>query len=81
MPEFKLIMEYKKKQIKPDPVKEFKGVKILLAGEGGVGKSSIVLRLSTGVFDSKYNPTIGSDFVNSSVTVKGEEVKVKTNKI
>ncbi len=69
-------MEYRKKQIKPDTVKEYKRVKVLLVGDGGVGKSALVGRMSGGTFDSKYNPTIGSDFVNCSVMAKGEEVKL-----
>ena len=69
-------MEYKKKQIKPDPVKEFKCIKLLMVGEGGVGKTSIAVRLCTGSFDSKYNATIGSDYYSTGITAKGEEVKV-----
>ena len=69
-------MDYKKKQIRPDPVKEYKNYRILIVGEGGVGKTSIATRMSTGSCDSKYTPTIGSDFYNCSFTVKGEEAKI-----
>ena len=33
--------------------------KVLLVGDGGVGKTSYVRRLGTGTFDSVYNATIG----------------------
>eukprot|EP00826_Nyctotherus_ovalis_P053761 TRINITY_DN7014_c0_g6_i3.p3 TRINITY_DN7014_c0_g6~~TRINITY_DN7014_c0_g6_i3.p3 ORF type:complete len:181 (+),score=58.90 TRINITY_DN7014_c0_g6_i3:977-1519(+) len=69
-------MEYKKKVIRPDPVKEHKRLRILVVGDSGVGKTSIANRLSSKTFDSKYTPTIGSDFYNGSVMVKGEEVKL-----
>ncbi len=69
-------MDYKKKTIKPEPLKEFKGVRILMVGEGGVGKTALATRFATSTYDSKYNPTIGSDFFSGSVPVHGEEVKV-----
>ena len=69
-------MEYRKKAVKPDPLKEYKRVRIHLVGDNGVGKSSVATRVSTNIYDSKYVPTIGSDFFNGSVATRGEEVKV-----
>lgn len=69
-------MEYKKKQIKPDPVKEYRNFRILVVGEGGVGKTALCERIHSGNFDQKYNPTCGSDFYNAVIQIKGEDVKL-----
>jgi GTP-binding nuclear protein Ran len=34
-------------------------IKVLLVGDGGVGKSTFVKRLLTGSFEQRYNPTLG----------------------
>ena len=35
--------------------------KVLLVGDGGVGKTTFCERLSTGNFTKEYNPTLGCD--------------------
>ena len=37
--------------------------KILLIGNSGVGKSSILFRFSENIWEEKFIPTIGVDFV------------------
>lgn len=36
----------------------FEEIKVMLMGSGGVGKSSITVRFTNGVFIEKYDPTI-----------------------
>ena len=38
--------------------------KILLIGNSGVGKSSILFRFSENIWEKEFIPTIGVDFVN-----------------
>ena len=45
--------------------------KILLVGDTGVGKSSILLRFTDGTFDENQQSTIGVDFGVKPVTVDG----------
>lgn len=47
-------------------------VKVLLCGNGSVGKSSIIRRLVDDGFDRVYKQTIGCDFYQRSVTLKGD---------
>lgn len=49
--------------------------KVLLIGDAGVGKSSILLRFSGDEFDSMQQPTIGVDFKVSMMTVDDKKVK------
>ncbi|KAI3429564.1 hypothetical protein D9Q98_005651 [Chlorella vulgaris] len=49
--------------------------KILLVGDSGVGKSSLLLRFSTGGFEELV-PTIGVDFKAKVVDVGGKKVKL-----
>ena len=39
--------------------------KILLIGNSGVGKSSILFRFSENIWEKEFIPTIGVDFVNN----------------
>ena len=42
--------------------------KILLLGDGAVGKTSLVHRFGEGVFEERYKATIGVDIFSKSVT-------------
>ena len=48
---------------------------ILLVGDSGVGKSSLLLRFATGGFE-ELAPTIGVDFKAKLVDVGGQRVKL-----
>eukprot|EP00252_Welwitschia_mirabilis_P005924 TRINITY_DN16514_c0_g1_i1.p1 TRINITY_DN16514_c0_g1~~TRINITY_DN16514_c0_g1_i1.p1 ORF type:complete len:209 (+),score=41.46 TRINITY_DN16514_c0_g1_i1:578-1204(+) len=50
-------------------------LKILLVGDSGVGKSSILLRFTSDVFDDLC-PTIGVDFKMKQMTVAGKRLKL-----
>lgn len=51
-------------------------LKILILGESGVGKSSLLLRFTDDTFDTEQSATIGVDFKVKSVTVDGNYVKL-----
>jgi small GTP-binding protein len=48
--------------------------KIIIAGQKGVGKTSLIRRYATGKFDTSTLSTIGVDFETKQVTVDGKEV-------
>mmetsp|Transcript_20126 Transcript_20126/g.29936 ORF Transcript_20126/g.29936 Transcript_20126/m.29936 type:complete len:208 (-) Transcript_20126:96-719(-) len=58
-------------------VDESKVKKILLIGDSGVGKSSLLLRFCDGSFPECYISSIGVDFKEKTLTVKGEEVPLQ----
>ena len=41
---------------------------VVIVGDGGVGKSSLIRRFCQGVFTSAYKKTIGVDFLEKVVT-------------
>ena len=47
-------------------------LKVVLLGDGGVGKSSLMNRFVSGKFDSQSFHTIGVEFLNKDVTVEGQ---------
>ncbi|XP_059141820.1 ras-related protein Rab-9A-like [Physella acuta] len=47
-------------------------LKVVLLGDGGVGKSSLMNRFVSNKFDSQSFHTIGVEFLNKDVTVAGE---------
>ena len=49
---------------------------ILLVGDSGVGKSSLLLRFTADKFEPVSNPTIGVDFRVKYLTVNGKRVKL-----
>uniref|UniRef100_A0A915AHM6 small monomeric GTPase n=1 Tax=Parascaris univalens TaxID=6257 RepID=A0A915AHM6_PARUN len=51
-------------------------LKILIIGESGVGKSSLMLRFVDDTFDPEISATIGVDFRVTSRTVDGNRVKL-----
>lgn len=51
--------------------------KLLIIGDSGVGKSSLLLRFADNTFSGSYITTIGVDFKIRTVTVDGERVKLQ----
>jgi len=51
-------------------------LKILIIGESGVGKSSLMLRFTEDEFDSEQALTIGVDFKTKVMNVDGVNVKL-----
>ncbi|KAJ8970290.1 hypothetical protein NQ317_019686 [Molorchus minor] len=51
-------------------------LKILIIGESGVGKSSLLLRFTEDNFDPEQTLTIGVDFKTRKVTIDGNTVKL-----
>ena len=47
-------------------------LKVVLLGDGGVGKSSLMNRFVSNKFDSQSFHTIGVEFLNKDITVDGE---------
>jgi small GTP-binding protein len=54
------------------------GIKIVLVGDSGVGKSSILLRFVDDVFPESYLATIGVDFSFRTISIENEESKTVT---
>jgi len=50
--------------------------KILLVGDSGVGKSSLLMRFTAGQFEESSVPTIGVDFKLKFVTVNNKRLKL-----
>lgn len=53
-------------------------IKVLLVGNGGVGKTSMIRRFCKGVFTDEYKKTIGVDFLEKTIYVDelGEDVRM-----
>ena len=51
--------------------------KILLIGNSGVGKSSLLLRFADDTFSGNFMPTIGVDFKIKTIEVDGKTVKLQ----
>jgi len=51
--------------------------KLILIGNSGVGKSSILQRYMNKTFEESYKCTIGVDFLMKSIEVKGKTVKLQ----
>jgi Ras-related protein Rab-35 len=51
--------------------------KLLIIGDSGVGKSSLLLRFSDNVFQTSYITTIGVDFKIRVLDLNGERVKLQ----
>ena len=50
---------------------KLKTFKIIVIGQPGVGKTSLVRRFTKTNFDDKYNPTIGVEFDTKEVEIGG----------
>ncbi|XP_067342632.1 ras-related protein Rab-18 isoform X2 [Channa argus] len=51
-------------------------LKILIIGESGVGKSSLLLRFTDDTFDPEQAATIGVDFKVKTISVDGNKAKL-----
>lgn len=51
--------------------------KLLIIGDSGVGKSSLLLRFADDVFTGNFITTIGVDFKIRTVEIEGEKVKLQ----
>ena len=51
--------------------------KLLIIGDSGVGKSSLLVRFADNTFSGNYITTIGVDFKIRTVDVRGERVKLQ----
>ena len=51
--------------------------KVLLIGNSGVGKSSLLLRFADDVFTDNFMPTIGVDFKIRTIEVDGKTIKLQ----
>lgn len=51
--------------------------KVLLIGNSGVGKSSLLLRFADDVFSENFMPTIGVDFKIRTIEVDGKTIKLQ----
>lgn len=49
-------------------------LKLLIIGESGVGKSSLLLRFTDDAFDPEQAATIGVDFKVKTITINGDKV-------
>ena len=55
-------------------------LKLLIIGESGVGKSSLLLRFTDDAFDPEQAATIGVDFKVKTVNVNASKVTIHCNK-
>lgn len=51
--------------------------KVLILGDAGVGKSSLLIRFTSGRFPEAYESNIGVDFLRRNVNVRGKTVALK----
>ena len=50
--------------------------KVVIAGNGRVGKTSLVHRYVAGVFNRSYSVTIGADFASREVDIGSETIRL-----
>lgn len=51
-------------------------IKVVVVGNGAVGKSSMIQRYCKGVFTQEYKKTIGVDFLERQIDYDGEDVRL-----
>jgi len=57
--------------------KDYPAFKLLMIGDPGVGKSSLLLRYADNEFTDNFISTIGVDYKEKSVTVNGQRVTIQ----
>jgi Rab family protein len=55
---------------------EFNAIKLVLLGDSGVGKTSIVTQYVSGNVPDNINPTIGAAFVTKEVTIDSQSLEL-----
>jgi Rab family protein len=55
---------------------EFNAIKLVLLGDSGVGKTSIVTQYVSGTVPENINPTIGAAFVTKEVTIDNQNLEL-----
>jgi len=51
-------------------------LKVVIVGNGAVGKSSMIQKYCRGIFTSEYKKTIGVDFLEKRICVSGEDMRL-----
>lgn len=51
-------------------------LKVVIVGNGGVGKSSMIQRYCKGIYTRDYKKTIGVDFLERQIEIDGEDVRI-----
>lgn len=51
-------------------------IKVIIVGNGAVGKSSMIRRYCKGIFTKDYKKTIGVDFLERQITLSGEDARL-----
>ena len=51
--------------------------KVVLAGEGAVGKTTLINRFVTGSFSTDYKATIGVQIFSKKLFIKGQEINLQ----
>ncbi|XP_033644856.1 ras-related protein Rab-23-like [Asterias rubens] len=51
-------------------------IKVVIVGNGAVGKSSMIQRYCKGIFTKDYKKTIGVDFLERQIQIKEEDVRL-----
>ncbi len=51
--------------------------KVVIFGDGGVGKTALVNRYLTGLFNMEYKITVGVDFHSKNLEIEGQKVKLQ----
>ena len=51
-------------------------IKMVVVGNGAVGKSSMIQRYCKGIFTKDYEKTIGVDFLERQIQVNDEDVRL-----
>ncbi|XP_031616414.1 ras-related protein Rab-23 [Contarinia nasturtii] len=51
-------------------------IKVVIVGNGGVGKSSMIQRYCKGIYTKDYKKTIGVDFLERQIEIDGEDIRI-----
>ena len=51
--------------------------KIIFVGDAGVGKTTIIARITESPFNEVYEPSIGVDFMSKSIKYRGQNIKLQ----
>eukprot|EP00041_Stephanoeca_diplocostata_P009290 m.142959 g.142959 ORF g.142959 m.142959 type:complete len:228 (-) comp17680_c0_seq2:136-819(-) len=51
-------------------------MKVLIVGNGAVGKSSMIQRYCKGIYTNDYKKTIGVDFLEKKLSLNGEDLRI-----